>query len=57
MKGSKPLPHDADEPEARGTEPYGPAYGAWFMANVRREIAAARLRETIDEQGQRVTIR
>jgi hypothetical protein len=35
---------------------YGLAFGAWFMANVRREIAAGRVRETITANGEAATI-
>jgi len=51
MKRSKPQPDDAVEAQRRAT-----AFGAWFMANVRREIAAGRVRETIDERGERHAI-
>lgn len=31
--------------------PFGPAYGQWMMANVRREIAAGSVRTTVDDGG------
>jgi hypothetical protein len=34
----------------------GDLLGKWMMSNVRREIRAARLRQTIDERGNPVTI-
>src|SRR5258708_4139169 len=41
---------------AAGPSAFGAAYGRWMMSNVRREIAAGRVRQTIDETGDVATI-
>jgi len=47
----KPQPQTTAEPSDRRT-----AYGRWFMQNVRREIAAGRVRSTVGDDGEPVTI-
>lgn len=59
MKRPKPQPRPTNAPEPPvGTvgSGYGAGFGAWFMANVRREIAAGRVRTTIDKDGKRHAI-
>jgi hypothetical protein len=46
MKTAKPQPMTAAEAERRAS-----VFGAWMMQNIRREVAAGRLRATIDEHG------
>jgi hypothetical protein len=50
-------PEPLRKPRQRGPGPiFGAAFGAWMMSNVRGEIAAGRLRQTIDERGDAATI-
>ncbi len=58
MTRTKLPPMTREEAERRapeGTTASGSAWGQWMRTNVRREIAAGRLRETNDN-GERVTI-
>lgn len=57
MRATKPQPVTP----VRATEPgeaerRAAAFGAWMMSNVRREIAAGRVRQTIDDNGEPVTL-
>jgi hypothetical protein len=47
----QPQPQTTDEPQRPRS-----AYGEWFMRNVRAEVAAGRVRQTLDPDGQPVTI-
>src|SRR5580704_9880855 len=51
MRRHKPQPEHRDDVPEPAEQPYGPGWRAWCMANARREIAAGRLRQTIDDSG------
>ena len=66
MRTTKPQPEDPDEREGM---PSGEAkrplarrardaarYGVWFRANVEREIRAGRVRETVGDNGEPVSL-
>ncbi len=55
MTRTKLPPLTREEAERRAPEPPITAFGEWMRANVRREIAAGRLRKTNDN-GERATI-
>lgn len=51
MRTTKPQPEPSDAPDSRRTP-----FAEWMMSNIRREVAAGRVRTTIDEDGERHAI-